>query len=91
MIEWGNEGITSEPLAIIVADNPITCTQYAAEHDLLELDGWISFKHITKNQKKMTRMINQAKMRSCRHLPQYMLHFEVLWDYKHALILDKRN
>jgi hypothetical protein len=40
MIEWENGEITTEPLSIIAKDNPITCTIYAKDNDLLELDGW---------------------------------------------------
>jgi len=40
MIEWENGKVTSEPLTIIAADDPVTCTIYARENDLLDLDGW---------------------------------------------------
>jgi hypothetical protein len=29
MIEWENEEITTEPIAIIEADDPVTCAIYA--------------------------------------------------------------
>jgi len=40
MIEWENGEITSEPLTLIAADNPVTCAIYAKENGLLDLDGW---------------------------------------------------
>ena len=40
MIEWENGEITSEPLTIIAADDPVTCAIYAKENGLLDLDGW---------------------------------------------------
>ena len=52
-IEWENGEITDEPLAIIVADDPITCMIYAKDHDLLDKPGWKCFKGIAKCQKKM--------------------------------------
>ena len=39
MIEWENGEITSEPLNIIAADNPVTCAIYADKNGLLELPG----------------------------------------------------
>ena len=64
MIEWETGEITSEPLSIIAADDPVTCAIYAKQHNLLELDGWKRFKDIGKGQKKLFRMANQAKLRS---------------------------
>jgi len=39
MIEWENGEVTSEPLSIIAADNPVTCAIYARETSLLDFDG----------------------------------------------------
>ena len=91
MIEWENGEITSEPLSMIAADDPVTCTLYAIEKDLLHVDGWKRFKRIAKNQKKLIRMANQAKLRSYRHSPKYMFGFEVPKDYKQAQVLDQKN
>ncbi len=63
MIEWENREITSEPLTIIAADNPVTCTIYAKENGLLDLDGWKCFKGIARHDKKFLCMANQAKLR----------------------------
>jgi len=46
MIEWENGEITSEPLTLIAADDPVTCAIYAKENGLLDLDGWKRFKGI---------------------------------------------
>ena len=51
MVEWETGEITDEPLSLIAADDPGTCTEYAKKHDLLHLDGWKRPKHIAKNQK----------------------------------------
>ena len=86
-----NDEITSEPLKVIAADDPVTLAQYALDNDLLETDGLRRFRGIAKNQKKMKRMANQAKLRSYRYAPKYMFGFEVPRNYNHALELDKKN
>ncbi len=48
MIEWESGEITSKPLTIIAADDPVTCEIYAKENGLLDLDGWKRFKGIAK-------------------------------------------
>ena len=53
MIEWEDNSITTEPLGIIAADDPVTCAIYAREQDLLETPGRKRFKPIAKKQKKM--------------------------------------
>ena len=63
MVEWETGEITDEPLSLIAADDPVTCAEYAKKHDLLHLDGWKRLKHIAKNQKQLTRAINQSKIR----------------------------
>ena len=40
MIEWETEEISREPLTIIAADDPVTCTVYAKNKNLLETKGW---------------------------------------------------
>jgi hypothetical protein len=64
MIEWENGEITTEPLAIIAADDPVTCAISARDNKLLDLDWWKPFKGIAKRQQKLVRLANQAKLRS---------------------------
>ena len=90
-IEWENGEITSEPLSVIAADDPVTCALYAKENNLLELDGWKRFKGIAKRQQKLLRMVNQAKLRSFRTAPRYKYGYEIPRDYEHAKQLDARN
>jgi hypothetical protein len=89
-IEWENGEITSEPLAVIAADNPVTCATYAKDNDLRELDGWKRFKSIAKRQGKILRMANQVNLRSYRNATKYMYGHEVPKDYDHAVRLDER-
>ena len=44
MVEWENGEITTEPLNLIAADDPVTCAIYAKDNDLLSLPGWKRFK-----------------------------------------------
>ena len=90
-IEWENGEITYEPLNIIAVDDPFTCAQYASEHGLLDLPGWKRFKRMARRQKKLIRMVNQAKLRSFRSAPQYMYGIEIPKDYLDAVRLDKIN
>jgi hypothetical protein len=60
MVEWEDGSVTAEPLAIVAADDPVSCAIYAKKNDLLEAPGWKRFKGIAKRQKKFLRMSNQA-------------------------------
>ena len=91
MVEWETGEITSEPLAMIAADDPVMCALYACDNDLLELDGWKCFKPIAKRQLKLLHMVNQAKLWSYCTAPKYKYSYEVPRDYTHALALDKKT
>ena len=91
MEEWETGEITEEPLSLVAADDPVTCAVYAKKHDLLHLDGWKRLKHIAKNQKQLTRAINQSKIRQVRRSAVYQFGFLIPKDYKQALQLDEQN
>jgi hypothetical protein len=91
MVEWEDGSITTEPLGIIAADDPVSCAIYAKSKDLLDKDGWKRLKGIAKRQKKFFRMANQAKLRSFRTAPKHKYGFEVPRNYNHAIQLDERN
>ena len=40
MVGWENGEITTEPLLIIAADDPISCAIHARDNNLLDVDGW---------------------------------------------------
>ena len=40
MVRWENDEITSEPLSIMAADDPVSCAQYALDNDLLSTEDW---------------------------------------------------
>jgi hypothetical protein len=94
MVEWETGEITSEPLQVIAADDPVTCAIYAKDNNLLDLPGWKRFKSMAKRQKKFTRLINQAKLKSYSSSPKYKYGFEVPKNYTHAthaMHLDEKN
>jgi hypothetical protein len=88
LVEWET---TYEPLDLIASDDPVTCAAYAVKHGLLDTPGWKRFKTFAKNQKKIYRMINQAKLHSYRREPFWK--FGVLVPRSHAktVELDKKN
>ena len=91
MVEWETGEITEEPLSLIAADDPVTCAIYAKKHDLLHLDGGKRLKHIAKNQKHLTRAINQSKIRQVKRSSVYQFGFLIPKDYKQALQVDEQN
>ena len=91
LVQWETDEVTPEPLTVIAADDPVTCAIYAKEKGLLDLPGWKRFKSIAKRQKKFTRMVNQAKLRSYNTAPKFKYGYEVARNYKHALELDAKN
>ena len=90
LVNWETGEQTYEPLALIAADDPVTCAIYAKENNLLEEAGWRRFKSIAKRQKKLTRMIHQAKLRSFRTAKTYMYGYEVPRTHKEAMALDEK-
>jgi hypothetical protein len=63
LVECENGEITTEPLSVIAADNPVTCAVYAREHDLLDVEGWKRFRNLAKHEKHFLRLVKQAKMK----------------------------
>ena len=91
MVEWETGEITEESLSLIATDDPVTCATYAKKHDLLHLDGWKRLKHIAKNQKQLTRVINQSKIRQVRRSAVCHFGFLIPKDYEQAPQLDEQN
>ena len=67
LVEWETGETTYEPLDLIAKTDPVTCAMYAKRNGLLSTPGWKRFKHIVKNQKKLTRIINQTRLHQVRH------------------------
>jgi hypothetical protein len=60
-IEWENGEITTEPLSVIAADDPITCAVYAREHELLDVEGWKRFRNLAKREKISYVSLNKPR------------------------------
>jgi hypothetical protein len=71
LIEWENWETTKELLQVIAKDDPVTCAIYAKDNGLLDLPGWKQFKSIARRQKKFTRMVSQAKLKSFNNSPKF--------------------
>jgi hypothetical protein len=91
LVEWENGEITTEPLSVIAADDPVTCAVYAREHDLLDVEGWRHFWNLAKHEKHFLRLVKQAKMKSYHQSPKYKFGYRIPKDYEEALKLDELN
>ena len=70
-IEWETGEITTEPLAFVAEDAAVDLALYAKEHDLLENPRWKRFRNLAKTEKKILRLVKQAKLRSFRIAPKF--------------------
>ena len=86
-----NDEITHEPLGILGVDDPVLCAQYALDNNLLNKYGQKRFKRISKNQKKITKIVRHPKLRPYKYSPKYSFSIEIPKDYEHADTLDKNN
>ena len=69
----------------------MTCVIYGIDNKLLDLIGWKKFKTLAKREKKMLRMVSQAKLRLYNHAPKYKFGFLIPRDYEQAVKLDAKN
>ncbi|MFA9289535.1 MAG: reverse transcriptase domain-containing protein [Weeksellaceae bacterium] len=90
-MEWETGETTYEPLDLIASDDPVTCAAYAIKHGLLDTPGWKHFNRFAKTEKKVQRMINQAKLRSYRREPFWKFGVLVPRTHAQAVELDKKN
>ena len=91
LVQWEDGSVTREPLDIFAKDDPVSCAKYAKDNNLLDEPGWKRFRHLAKNNKKLTRMINQARLTSIRRGPVFKYGFEVPRGHTHAMKLDAEN
>ena len=76
LVEWETGEKTYEPLSILAADDPVTCTTYEKENDLLHIDGWKRFRNFAKRDKTINK---------------YMFGYLIPRSYKDPLEFDKDN
>ena len=91
LVEWESGEVTYEPLDLIAKDDPVTCAEYAKRNDLLNTPGWKRFKSIGKNDKKLERMVNQAKLQNYRREPYWKNGYLVPRTHAQAVEIDERN
>jgi hypothetical protein len=91
MVLWEDGSRTFEPLKTIATESPVVCALYAKRNGLLETTGWKQFNNIAKNEKKLSRMLNQAKLSSFRRTTLYQYGFKVPRTPQEALEFDKEN
>ena len=91
LVEWETGETTYEPLDLIASDDPVTCAEYAMKNNLLDTPGWKRFRRYAKNEKKLKRMISQAKLKSYRREPFWKFGVLVPRTHKQALEIDKKN
>jgi hypothetical protein len=76
------------PQWIVAKDDPVKCAVYANDNSLMDAWGWKQFKSIANRQKKFTRKVNQAKLRTA---PKFKNEYQVPRNYAKAVHLDKTN
>ena len=91
LVSWETGESTYEPLHIIAVDDPVSCAIYAKKNNLLEEEGWKRFKRLARRQKKLIRLLNQAKLKSYRNRKVYKFGVLVPRDHNHAMEIDTRN
>jgi Reverse transcriptase (RNA-dependent DNA polymerase) len=88
---WETGEITIEPLKIVEHDK-YGCAAYAHDKpELLEQPGWKQFKKHAQREKKLVRMVNQAKLQSFRTALVYMYGHLVPRNHSQALEIDRKN
>ena len=54
-VQWTDGSVTWEPLALMIAQDPVTLAVYAKEHNLLETTGWKKLNRYARRAKKVTK------------------------------------
>ena len=91
MVKWLNGKITTIPLDVLAADNPVTCVQCARDNSLLDTPRWKQFKGIAKCDKKYFCMAKQAYLCSFHSVPKCKCGVEIPKDFEDAQRLDALN
>ena len=91
LVQREDGSVTREPLDIFGKDDPVSCSQYAKDNNLLEEPGWKWFRQLVKNDKTFKRLVNQAQLKSIRRSTVYKYGFEVARSHAKAMQLDAKN
>ena len=91
LIHWEDDSQTWEPLTIIAKDDPVSVAAYGKANDLLNETGWKRLRNIARREKKLQRMLKQAKIAPGRRLPKYKFGVQIPNGYSEVEALDKNN
>jgi hypothetical protein len=83
--------LITEPPSLIAIDDPVSCAIYARDNNLLHLPSWKPFKAIAKREKKLIRMVYQAKIKLYNSTPRCKYGYEIPRNFDHAMMLDAKN
>ena len=91
MVEWSTGEITTIPLDVLAADDPVTCAQCARDNGSLDTPGWKQFEDIAKHDRKHFCTAKQAYLCSFHSAPKCKHGVEIPKDIKDAQRLDALN
>jgi hypothetical protein len=91
LVEWETGETTYEPLDLIAEDDPVSCAEYARRNRLLDTPGWKRFKRLGQSEKKIKRIVNQAKLQSYRCDPFWKFGVLVPRTHVQAVKIDRKN
>jgi hypothetical protein len=86
LVEWEIGDITYEPLDLIAEDDPVACAEYASKSRLLDTTYWERFKRLEQSEKKIERIVSQARLTSYRLNP--FLKYCDLVPYTHTQAIE---
>ena len=90
-IRWGDNTVDWRLLGDIFNDDPVEVAMYAKENGMLDEPGWRRCKNYVKNNKKLARMIHQARLKCNRNAPRYKYGVQVPRSHDEAVRIDRKN
>ena len=90
-VEWETGEQTTEPLNVVTADDPVTVALCAKENRMLDTDGWKNLRRTARREKALTRLVNQAKLRSFQVAPKFQCGHQAPRNCREAMALDRQN
>ncbi len=88
---WNDGSKTWEPVAMMIASDPVTMAVYAKEHELLDTPGWKKLKSYARRAKKLMRMVNANKRAQRYNSVTYKFGVRLPRNVKEAYTLDAQN
>ena len=88
---WNDGSKTWEPVAMMIASDPVTMAVYAKEHGLLDTPGWKKLKSYARRAKKLMRMVNANKRAQRYNAVTYKFGVRLPRNVKEAISLDAQN